>query len=631
MEQIVARNKQILHDAVEDGLQVIETKIESSGIGNLVKENEFAKTALPALRVANSFVADTLDDAGEVSRVGIQNANKAIKDTALIVEDCYIESKLKDVIGGAGSFVADTLNEAEEVSMVGIQRANKAIKDTALTVEDYYTESKLNDVIVDANSLVTDRLGDAEEVSMAGIQRANKAIKDTALTVEDIYNESTLKDVIGDSFDGLDEACTQSREALQMALKAVAGVSVAGCTAGFPLMRVEILRDFMQTVSLFFTNLYAVTIDSPWVEGARGFYGGVANLFTVDVAAALQSDELVTVGLIVLMVAVGVAYTFYLWFIFHAVNGHSREKELREGHETQTWSEIESAKRKTVKVTTIAITICLSIYLPVAKTCLELISEKKDAFLVKQLSSDQFLVGQCFSYFLLTTFTLPLPFVLFHLVQTNKPAGNPENPDIVYDVDGEQVPFDDKIYHHLIEHDPNQQKCPYRSLYQGFERRWAYYKVLQLLSKLLLAIPLILLVEEAKVWASVLIYTTLTGVSFYLTPFIDSVNDIMDSSGRVTGVITAFGGALLIAFPGSNSFGQIVGVVVTLVNTINYCIMAGAFLNGNKKVRAKLKNIRGSFSFSDTVKGIEQSSAHKIVPCWDLDREVKHRIWYGKC
>jgi len=40
-------------------------------------------------------------------------------------------------------------------------------------------------------------------------------------------------------------------------------------------------------------------------------------------------------------------------------------------------------------------------------------------------------------------------------------------------------------------------------LYQGFERRWAYYKVIQLACKTLILLPLILMIDPVhKAWIS---------------------------------------------------------------------------------------------------------------------------------
>jgi hypothetical protein len=46
-----------------------------------------------------------------------------------------------------------------------------------------------------------------------------------------------------------------------------------------------------------------------------------------------------------------------------------------------------------------------------------------------------------------------------------------------YDADGNEVAFDNDMYLDRVENDPDQAANPYRSLYKGFEREWAFYKV----------------------------------------------------------------------------------------------------------------------------------------------------------
>ena len=109
---------------------------------------------------------------------------------------------------------------------------------------------------------------------------------------------------------------------------------------------------------------------------------------------------------------------------------------------------------------------------------MEIILRSKQSFVVDYfIDKPEMEILQAFSYFILVTFTLPFPLILARVISSNKPTGTLENPEIAYDVDGEAVPFDDKLYHRLVAEDTNQLKCPYRSLYKGFERRWAHYKV----------------------------------------------------------------------------------------------------------------------------------------------------------
>ena len=119
-----------------------------------------------------------------------------------------------------------------------------------------------------------------------------------------------------------------------------------------------------------------------------------------------------------------------------------------------------------------------------------------------------------------------------------------------------------------------------------------------------------------------ILFGAIAFLSFYATPFIDPLDDFMDSSGRVAGLITAAGGFLI--YFNVDSLGFIVGLAVNVVNAANTVVMVSVFFYGIEKIRTVLKNWQGNFTFGDTGTG----KARKIVPHWDRDRDCKHRIWH---
>ena len=84
----------------------------------------------------------------------------------------------------------------------------------------------------------------------------------------------------------------------------------------------------------------------------------------------------------------------------------------------------------------------------------------------------------------------------FDLIRKNKPAGSPEDPEFTHNEDGERVPFTKELYHERVEGDPDQLACPYRSLYQGFERDYAFFKILLMLFKFAMVVPLIVFASK---------------------------------------------------------------------------------------------------------------------------------------
>lgn len=487
-------------------------------------------------------------------------------------------------------------------------------------------------------------------------------IRDSALlhtletAVVDIYNAPLTQELLKDGLADLDSAFQRSRESIDQAFRAIAqGMALGSCTSFLamfpPLLRFEIARDFSQTVSLFFTNLYGTILDqqdSRALHRLQSFFRFMYNLFAADFAElwAAHRDTLIELGFVVLFALIIAVYVAYLWFCYSAKHIHKRSDEIRQGHEGTTWAALAARQNKRIKITTYVLTACLSIYLPLTRVSIEILvgattkdasssSSSSDGVATSNIIQDRFRhhsiwpVLVIFAVLLLLTFTLPLPFILARLITDNQPSGSPENPLVTYDLDGECVPFDDKIYARLVNNDPNQLRCPYRSLYAGFEKKWSRYKVFQLLFKVALILPLIVVPHRRLSLRGVfccIVYLAIVAVTSYGTPFSDPLNNLMEISGKTTALVTCLGGTL-IAFSGSSKLITAIGLVVNIVNLANFVLMVGIYLFGMKAIRIFIKNQLGTLTFSDTVRDIQDGPSGQIMPKWDLEKEAKHRLW----
>jgi len=641
-------------DLVKTALPVVATALPNSieNVEELVKQsaeatNDIAEAAAEAAKEHVKHVAilltQVIDQMKQIDREAIsQNVFEAIEEmkrTGIpMAQD--LANEVGEILKGAFEYLQDTDLQALYNNIGKVAAANFASFLIMWEKMQEFIDEAIDqgrDLVKTALPVVATAIANVDLPTEEVTEQITNVAESIVSTVEDIYDAEVIQGVIGDSFDGIEETYIQSRDAIRAAMNGLIGIGIGGCggrcAESCPLLRIEIFRDFAQTISLFFSNLYT-EIESQMTKFAKVIFGGVSNLVAIDVAEALQSEAFVTIGLYILLVAASVSFILCAFVLYKSIYGHQSKNEIRDGHEARTWTEIEKKSRYTVKFTTYAITGCLTVYLPVAKFCIELITESQNSLLVNKLSSlspenkTELLIGKFISVILLLFFVIPLPIVFYRLIQNNKPSGSPENPDIVYDVDGIAVPFDDKAYHRMIENDPDQQKCPYISLYKGFERRWAYYKVVQLLFKLLLAVSLIALTGASQAYVSFAIYTSLACVSFYTTPFVDEMNDVMDSVGRIAAIVTGAGGVIFISLPKWEMSESIIGLLVNFVNIMYYLVVMFVFVSGNKMIMKKVKNMCGKFTFSDTVLHIENGTVEQIVPRWDVERESKHRIWH---
>ena len=455
MEDIIEQSAQLSAEAREAAIELSRKSLQTVG--------KLLELAFQKLKENDTDISDYIINAlQQMKYTGLPIANDIMQE---------IEHKLGECINFLSDAdfqeLYDNIGKAAAANIEGFMRFWENVQGfIQIAIEEgrELVQTSLPE-LSNAIGAIGSTMDDCGEVLEDLAEKGKNAAEETIEVIDDIYNSTAVQKVIGDTFENIEDAYTQSRESIHAAMTALAGIGLSGCTASCPLLQFEIARDFAQTVSLFFTNLYLDVTSSPWLRNIKELFGSIANFVAVDVMAFARSEKAENIGLIVMIVILTIAYVVYLWFVIHAANVHNRENEIREGHEAKSWSEVAAAKQRTVQFATYSITMCVSIYLPITRACLELLSLNEDSFLVEILSNKsedkiELKIGQVMSFFFLTTFVIPLPIILFRLIQKNKPTGSPENPNITYDIDGEEIPFNDKVYKQVIEQDLDQQKCP---------------------------------------------------------------------------------------------------------------------------------------------------------------------------
>lgn len=148
--------------------------------------------------------------------------------------------------------------------------------------------------------------------------------------------------------------------------------------------------------------------------------------------------------------------------------------------------------------------------------------------------------------------------------------------------------------------------------------------------KVLLVVPIVYLTIQEKM-LQVAIYGVLAlviqaAILYYSAPFVDPLDDFMDLSGRIAGLVAAIGGAVNSLNLKSEPLNNGMGVLVIIFNTINCIIMVAIIGYGFAKVKNFIKNTRGSFSFLNSCSNISGLKAEVALKQWDIEKEVKHRV-----
>mmetsp|Transcript_77 Transcript_77/g.148 ORF Transcript_77/g.148 Transcript_77/m.148 type:complete len:945 (+) Transcript_77:2-2836(+) len=313
---------------------------------------------------------------------------------------------------------------------------------------------------------------------------------------------------------------------------ALTGAAAEGCAKCMDLLKLEIFRDVFQALGMFFAKLFSGLSEGMAFIGVA-VWGTIGNIVAIDWGEVVKSPIFIAVAITLLViVAVFVIFAF-IYFMYLAIAKQS--DALREGHETESWSAKKKEQARKTKFMGIVLMLSLSIYLPVARTAfsimycdvpyrfgtLDALSMKEGEVFDCEESLMRFVLLPLF-----LLFSIAFPALCFWLISTNKPKGSPENPNITHDDDGYEVEFTDKLYHERVMTDRDQIACPYRSLYLGFERRWAFYKIAMMLFKFFLVLPIIFAAKqwEDKSTDSGLVSVSVTAKEIYLA-YNDCIED----------------------------------------------------------------------------------------------------------
>jgi len=230
-------------------------------------------------------------------------------------------------------------------------------------------------------------------------------------------------------------------------------------------------------------------------------------------------------------------------------------------------------------------------------------------------------------------YSICFPLACLSLIKRNVPRGSTEDPNFRFNEDGVKVPYSDELYRRDLETDPRQQNNPFLALYDGYERQGKFYKIWSLALKAALIIPAVVLWDKTVPQVSICLVAMFlfTLYSSKSRPFLDPVSDFMEVCGRIAAFATAlFGliGSPSVA-PGSST---VMGILINVINAVNFTIMGACFLMGIRAVRNLCKRMGvKTLEFSNTVSG-RVGNCREIVQLgggWDLRLETKHRIWHA--
>lgn len=208
-----------------------------------------------------------------------------------------------------------------------------------------------------------------------------------------------------------------------------------------------------------------------------------------------------------------------------------------------------------------------------------------------------------------------LPFQVYLTI--NKYQPKPQK----YDASGEvfNLAYDKDKYLEQYKELVAADKCPYNFLYAGYEYGWSAYKVITMVIKMLLIIPLIPLFVAALAPAcvSLVIVFIYALCSIISSPFILPQDDWIDLSARITAVLTISIQICVIEKVINPPYDSL---VLSFINILNLTVMVLIFVAHLNFVRVFFRKRFGKLKFSPGM---------AYNPPIERQRRIWHRFWRG--
>lgn len=579
--------------------------------------------------------------AQELVKAGSPYAKVAMTEAMRAAGCAYDEAGL--LVNSSGKYI----NQAMEVISLAAAQGLQAARVGAATLSPYMADAS-SALMSGGRELAANAApmaGAAARAVMEGAAEAKDAAADAYATgreaATDFYNSPLVKAGTAATFAAASDAYAMSREELTAAMAAVGGLA----TAVFDFVKFDIFRDFFQTLGLFFA-----TMASEAMAAAKTIWGNLSGLINIDWGYVfnLNSD-------VIIYVLIGVAAILILgaFFWMKCVALKYNPDEIRDGHEVTTWDQQAEERKKTVKAIKLILTASLSAYLPVSRVVFQIMFCNSSIIMTlnslikgaaiqdgKCWDSDIYLYFFIFAIFLLFSYTLTLPFFCYRIIRDSRPVGSVKDPNMRYDEDGIAQPYTDAMYNEDVLKNPKYAKSPFQFMFKGYERKWSYYKVIVMVFKFLLVLPVIVLAGNVvgQGIVTIAILAAFGAYSKYTSPFISRTADHMDFAGRVAALVTVVCGVVGSADIVGTPVPGIFGIIINITQGLNFVFMALMILIALPAVKKFVKNFTGRLTFSDTCADTE-GPVDSILPGWltkdeasgryvNLDRECKHRIWH---
>jgi len=296
----------------------------------------------------------------------------------------------------------------------------------------------------------------------------------------------------------------------------------------------------------------------------------------------------------------------------------------------------------------VALYLANFLYVPVSKTALEFVvcspglaKKLREGFTLTGYRSD-YTDCQCTSfeggyiasvaaYFVLAAFSIALPIVMYHTIQSNKPKGSQDDPSRRRNAQGQLVPFSDAMYQDDLRNDPRQRESPFLFLYKDLTRQAAYWQVIVLFLKVLLTFSASVLASGELPQLATNVAALATFAVFQTTPYLSYSANVLDVCGRGSMLLTAgltLTGFLLEKQPNSQ---VAIGYIIIAVNAVYLATVVGVIASGWTWVRLLAQRASRNLLSSPADNSLRRNLGSVLCadgkPQYSTEQELLKRVW----
>ena len=376
-------------------------------------------------------------------------------------------------------------------------------------------------------------------------------------------------------------------------------------------------------------------------------FGAVSKIFDFDFIELTSFSEEDYAVIEVLVLFGGSAILFYfICSLFCGSLGESifidHYQTERDGLEAETMQDVKK-NHKFKFYLVLAILFCVnSLYMPIVMMIFEIFFCSDDSYVMSYfypngnecklgMEFTPYLALVAFAVVLAITFFLAIPIKFIDSIQEYKPKGD-EQGNIV-GIDGEPVPFTKKMYEDMITDDPNQVINPFNSLYRNFSPDGCTFKVNTLYLKVLLA-GMSVMMRNFSDTAAGLSVSFVMAIFFWKIyverPFLSDADNYMETFMVFDNFLLAICGVLSGSLGDGTIGASIVGIVAFVWTALTTILMFYWTFVEFEMVQNTKRKLLGIAIWTDSTIEDEYEDATNgavVVGQWDLDKEVKHRVW----